>query len=240
MASVEHGGDQSRNSIPTNDVKVQQINLVPDDGGNSKGSYRSPMWKHFEKKIVCGEEKTKCNYCKKFRFEEASHFNDSFNTQMEVTHADEDANADPLMNFDLFLSNTTTIDHGGGHSCFSDSDEARIRARRKKFWEKAVDVQELCGPGETWWGVRGEMRDNFNYSNTPISYAEHFQNSRFVESILDVYWEIPPVAGPTLTHQTRYDPARAPSPTVEDGRYSLFQRLSLSQEAMPSPIVKNT
>ncbi|KAK0597391.1 hypothetical protein LWI29_024840 [Acer saccharum] len=75
MASVEHGGDQSRDSIPTNDVKVQQINLVPDDGGNSKG---------------------------------------------------------------------------GGHSCFSDSDEARIRARRKKFWEKAVDVQELCGPGETW------------------------------------------------------------------------------------------
>ncbi|KAK1575661.1 hypothetical protein Q3G72_007357 [Acer saccharum] len=38
----------------------------------------------------------------------------------------------------------------GGHSCF----EARIRARRKKFWEKAVDVQELCGPGETWWGVK--------------------------------------------------------------------------------------
>ena len=43
MASVEHGGDQSRDSIPTNDVQVQQINLVPDDGGNSKGSYRSPM-----------------------------------------------------------------------------------------------------------------------------------------------------------------------------------------------------
>ncbi|KAK4839924.1 hypothetical protein QYF36_026038 [Acer negundo] len=118
---------------------------------------------------------------------------------------------------------------GGGHSCFSDSDEARIRARRKKFWEKAVDVQELCGPGETWWGVRGEMRDNFNHSNTPISYAEHFQNSRFVESILDVYWEIPPVAGPSLTHQTRYDPARAPSPIVEDGRYGLFQRLGLGR-----------
>ncbi|TXG51405.1 hypothetical protein EZV62_023929 [Acer yangbiense] len=44
--------------------------------------------------------------------EEASHFNDSFNTQMEVTHADEDADVDPLMNLDLFLSNTTTVDHG--------------------------------------------------------------------------------------------------------------------------------
>ncbi|KAJ9568291.1 hypothetical protein OSB04_004257 [Centaurea solstitialis] len=80
---------------------------------------------------------------------------------------------------------------GGGHSCFKDSDEARQRSRRKKFWEKAVDVRELCGPGEAW----------------------------FVESILDVYWELPPVAGPSLTHQTRYDPARAPSPIVEDGRF---------------------
>lgn len=118
---------------------------------------------------------------------------------------------------------------GGGHSCFKDSDEARIRARRKKFWEKAVDVEELCGSGETWWGVKGEMRDNFNHSNKPISYAEHFQNSRYVESILEVYWELPPVAGPSLTHQTRYDPARAPSPIVEDGRYGLFQRLGLSR-----------
>ena len=68
-----------------------------------------------------------------------------------------------------------------------------------------MDVQELCGPGETWWGVRGEMRDNFNHSNTPISYAEHFQNSRFVESILDVYWEIPPVAGPSLAMFSKQD-----------------------------------
>ncbi|XP_020227952.1 uncharacterized protein LOC109809131 [Cajanus cajan] len=117
---------------------------------------------------------------------------------------------------------------GGGHSCFKDSDEARIRSRRKKFWEKAVDIEELCGPGEVWWGVRGYMRDNFNHSNKPISYAQHFQNSRLVESILDVYWELPPVAGPSLTHQTRYDPARAPSPIVEDGRYGLFKRLGLA------------
>ncbi|KAK9923406.1 hypothetical protein M0R45_031828 [Rubus argutus] len=118
---------------------------------------------------------------------------------------------------------------GGGHSCFKDSDEARIRSKRKHFWEKAVDIEELCGPGEAWWGVRGYVRDNFNHSHKLIPYAEHFQNSRFVESILDVYWELPPVAGPSLTHQTRYDPARAPPPIVEDGRYGLFQRLGLTR-----------
>ncbi|KAJ6947388.1 hypothetical protein NC651_001928 [Populus alba x Populus x berolinensis] len=118
---------------------------------------------------------------------------------------------------------------GGGHSCFRDSDEARIRLKRKLFWEKAVGIDELCGPNEAWWGVGGWMRDDFNHSNKPISYAEHFQNSRFIESILDVYWELPPVAGPSLTHQTRYDPARATSPIVEDGRYGLFQRLGLSR-----------
>ncbi|KAF5957045.1 hypothetical protein HYC85_004270 [Camellia sinensis] len=118
---------------------------------------------------------------------------------------------------------------GGGHSCFKDSDEARIRSRRKEFWEKAMDVEELCGPGETWWGVRGQMRDDFNHSNKVITYAEHIKNSRFVESVLDVYWELPPVAGPSLTHQTRYDPARASSPIVEDGRFGLFQRLGLNR-----------
>ncbi|KAK1285045.1 hypothetical protein QJS10_CPB20g00654 [Acorus calamus] len=119
---------------------------------------------------------------------------------------------------------------GGGHSCFGDSDEARIRAKRKKFWEKAVDIEELCGKdGEAWWGVRGHTRDDFNHSNKAISYAEHFQNSRFVESVLDVYWELPPVAGPSLTHQTRYDPARASEPILEDGRYGLFQRLGLTR-----------
>lgn len=118
---------------------------------------------------------------------------------------------------------------GGGHSCFRDSDEARIRYRRRKFWEKAVDTDELCGPGEAWWGVRGYMRDDFNHSNKAITYDEHFQNSRFVESVLDVYWEVPPVAGPSLTHQTRYEPARAPSPIVKDGRFSLFQRLGLTR-----------
>ncbi|KAK4723922.1 hypothetical protein R3W88_026701 [Solanum pinnatisectum] len=99
------------------------------------------------------------------------------------------------------------------------------RNLRKKFWEKAVDIDELCSPGEAWWGVRRQLRDDFNHSNQAISYAEHFKNSRFVESVLDVYWELPPVAGPSLTHQMRYDPARASSPIVEDGRYGLFRRL---------------
>ncbi|URE28409.1 hypothetical protein MUK42_05976 [Musa troglodytarum] len=118
---------------------------------------------------------------------------------------------------------------GGGHSCFRDSDEARIRMKRKMFWEKAVDRDELCGGGEEWWGVRGYMRDDFNHSNKAISYDEHFQNSRFVESALDVYWELPPVAGPSLTHQTRYDPARASDPIIEDGRFGLFQRFGLAR-----------
>ncbi|PKA61208.1 hypothetical protein AXF42_Ash006105 [Apostasia shenzhenica] len=118
---------------------------------------------------------------------------------------------------------------GGGHSCFRDSDEARIRIKRKTFWEKAVDVSELCGNGEAWWGVRGEMRDDFNLSNKAISYAEHFQNSRFVESVLDIYWDLPPVADPSLTHQTRYDPARAPDPIIEVGRFGLFRKLGLSR-----------
>lgn len=93
-----------------------------------------------------------------------------------------------------------------------------------------MDTEELCGVGETGWGVKGEVRDNFNQSNKPISYAEHFQNNQFVESILDVYREqLPPVAGPSLTHQTRYDPARVCSPIVEDGRHGLFQRLRLAR-----------
>ncbi|KAG6480857.1 hypothetical protein ZIOFF_057445 [Zingiber officinale] len=113
----------------------------------------------------------------------------------------------------------------GGHSCFIESDEARISMKRKRFWEIAVDRDELCGNGEEWWGAQGYMRDAFNHSNKAISYEEHFQNSRFVDSVLDVYWELPPVAGPSLTHQTRCGPARASDPIIEDGRFGLFQRL---------------
>lgn len=118
---------------------------------------------------------------------------------------------------------------GGGHSCFIDGDEARIRRKRRKMWEKAVDIEELCGDGETWWGVRGDMRDDFNQSSKAISYFHHFRISRFVESLLDVYWELPPVAGPSLTHQTRYDPARTSNPIVEDGQNLLFKRLGLTR-----------
>uniref|UniRef100_J3L080 Uncharacterized protein n=1 Tax=Oryza brachyantha TaxID=4533 RepID=J3L080_ORYBR len=118
---------------------------------------------------------------------------------------------------------------GGGHSCFWDSDEARLRSKRKSFWEKAVETDELCGKDDAWWGVRGYMRDNFNHSNKAISYKEHFQNSRLVESVLDLYWELPPVAGPSLTHQTRYDPARASDPIIEDGRFGMFQRIGLAR-----------
>ncbi|PNT70567.1 hypothetical protein BRADI_2g13630v3 [Brachypodium distachyon] len=118
---------------------------------------------------------------------------------------------------------------GGGHSCFWDSDEARLRSKRKKFWEKAVEIDELCGKDDAWWGIRGYKRDNFNRSNEAISHKEHFQNSRLLESVLDLYWELPPVAGPSLTHQTRYDPARASDPIIEDGRYGLFQRIGLAR-----------
>lgn len=117
---------------------------------------------------------------------------------------------------------------GGGHNCYEDSDEARIRAKRKQFWEKALDIKELCGPGDTWWGVRGQMRDNFNHSFEIISHAEHFENSKFVESVLDMYWELPPVAGPSLTHQTRYDPARSSEPVIPNHQKDLFRKLGLS------------
>jgi hypothetical protein len=118
---------------------------------------------------------------------------------------------------------------GGGHSCFWDSDEARLRSKRNKFWEKAVETDQLCGKDDAWWGVRGYARDNFNKSSEAISYKEHFRNSRLVESVLDLYWELPPVAGPSLTHQTRYDPARASDPIIEDGRHGLFQRIGLAR-----------
>uniref|UniRef100_A0ACD5U2C2 Uncharacterized protein n=1 Tax=Avena sativa TaxID=4498 RepID=A0ACD5U2C2_AVESA len=118
---------------------------------------------------------------------------------------------------------------GGGHSCFWDSDEARFRSKRSKFWEKAVEIDQLCGKDDAWWGIRGYMHDDFNRTNEAISYKEHFHNSRLVESVLDLYWELPPVAGPSLTHQTRYDPARASDPIIEDGRHGLFQRIGLAR-----------
>ncbi|XP_038985006.1 uncharacterized protein LOC103702544 isoform X2 [Phoenix dactylifera] len=118
---------------------------------------------------------------------------------------------------------------GGGHCCSRYCDEARIRERRKFFWKKAVDIDDLCGTGDAWWGIRGHMHDDFNRSSEAISYYEHVRNNMFVESVLDVYWELPPVAGPSLTHQTRYDPARAPDPIIEDGRFDLFRKPGLTR-----------
>ena len=71
---------------------------------------------------------------------------------------------------------------GGGHSCFRDSDEARLRFKRK-FWEKVVEIDDLCGKDGAWWGIKGYMRDNFNHSNKVTSHKEHFQNSRPVKCV---------------------------------------------------------
>ena len=65
-----------------------------------------------------------------------------------------------------------------------DGDEAWIRVQRKRFWEKVVDVDDLCGMGEAWWGIKGLMLDDSNCNGKATSYAEYFQNSRFVESVL--------------------------------------------------------
>jgi hypothetical protein len=103
---------------------------------------------------------------------------------------------------------------GGGHSCFRDSDKARLRFKRK-FWEKVVDIDDLCGKDGAWWGIKGYMRDNFNHSNKVTSQKEHFQNSRLVKFVLDMYWELRPVTGSSLTHQTRYDPTCAVDPSLK-------------------------
>jgi hypothetical protein len=80
---------------------------------------------------------------------------------------------------------------GGGHSCFWDSDEARLRFKRK-FWDKAVEIDDLYGKDGAWWGIKGYMRDNFNHSNKVTSHKEHFQNSRLMKSVLDMYCELRP------------------------------------------------
>lgn len=62
---------------------------------------------------------------------------------------------------------------GGGHNCFQDSDEARLTFKRK-FWKKAMEIDDLCGNDGAWWGIKGYMRDNFNHSNKVTSQKEHF------------------------------------------------------------------
>ncbi|KAI4325305.1 hypothetical protein MLD38_030717 [Melastoma candidum] len=81
-----------------------------------------------------------------------------------------------------------------------------------------------CLVGCSW------LSDTFNHSSTHVSNTEHFQNSRLPEEyVLDIYWELPFVVGPSLTHQSRYDPAITVPPIVEDGRHGLFQRLGLTR-----------
>lgn len=117
---------------------------------------------------------------------------------------------------------------GGGHSCSQDSNEALWRAARRDSWEKAVNISELCGPSDAWWGVRGQMRDNFNHSFVHITQEQHLENFKQIESFLDLYWELPPVAAPSLTHQRRYDPARTTHPLIKDEEEWLFAQLGLS------------
>ncbi|EPS70168.1 hypothetical protein M569_04595, partial [Genlisea aurea] len=116
---------------------------------------------------------------------------------------------------------------GGGHSCYGDSDEARERSYRKEnVWKGTLSTGQLCS-GDAWWGNRGEMLDDFHRKSQPMNYTEHFDNGRFAESVLDVYWELPPVAAPWLTNQTRYDPARTSHPVVKDGE--LFEKVGLGK-----------
>lgn len=96
------------------------------------------------------------------------------------------------------------------------------------MWEKSVHMSELCGPGDAWWGVKGQMRDNFNHSFVLITEEQHLENFKQIESSLDLYWELPPVAGPLLTHQQRYDPARTTDPIIKDHEKELFVKLGLS------------
>lgn len=108
------------------------------------------------------------------------------------------------------------------------SDEARIRAKWKKFWENAVDRDELCGPDEAWWEITGMMKDFSGSSYIPFTLSEHFNISRYLEYALDLYWKVPPVAGSSLNHQARYDPARVSWPIIEDGDYRSLELLGLS------------
>ncbi|XP_024523479.1 uncharacterized protein LOC9637997 [Selaginella moellendorffii] len=95
-----------------------------------------------------------------------------------------------------------------------NSQEARTRNLRKKMWENAVNISDLCSRGGAWWGKQGRAYDNFGKTNAPISYEQHVKNFHLLESILDTYWELPPLAAAYLTRQTTFDPARTSWPLV--------------------------
>lgn len=88
-------------------------------------------------------------------------------------------------------------------------------------------MSELCGDDDEWWGVRGYARDDFGHSYRKIPHSQHFENGRFLGDGLDVYWEVPPVASPLLTHQTRYDPARTVLPLLLGEDKAFFQEFGL-------------
>ncbi|KAF2323435.1 hypothetical protein GH714_035439 [Hevea brasiliensis] len=117
--------------------------------------------------------------------------------------------------------------HRGGHSCFRDSDESRIRSKRKKFWEKAVDIDELCGPNEVWWVLEAGCGITLITVTSQFPLRNIFRAAGLLNQS-SIFLGASPVAGPSLTHQTRYDPART-TPPIVDGRYGLFQRLGLGR-----------
>ncbi|EFJ04975.1 hypothetical protein SELMODRAFT_137953 [Selaginella moellendorffii] len=106
------------------------------------------------------------------------------------------------------------VSNGGGHTCSTNSQEAETRNLRKKMWENAVNISDLCSQGGAWWGKQGRAYDDFGKTNAPISYEQHVKNFHLLESILDTYWELPPLAAAYLTRQTTFDPARTSWPLV--------------------------
>lgn len=70
---------------------------------------------------------------------------------------------------------------------------------------------------EAWWGFKGLMLDDLNSNSKATSYAEHFQNSMFVQSVLHI------------CHQRRYYPAHAPDPIIEEGSFVVFRKLGLTR-----------
>ncbi|EFJ13896.1 hypothetical protein SELMODRAFT_121604 [Selaginella moellendorffii] len=118
---------------------------------------------------------------------------------------------------------------GGGHNCSIDSREAAARSQRKKSWDRAIEISEICSSKGEWWGVRGQMRDKPDRASVYITHRDHASNHGIFESMLQTYWELPPVASPGLSKQRSYDPARTPPPLLGDEDSVVFDAMGLSQ-----------
>ncbi|KAH9665901.1 Malonate--CoA ligase [Citrus sinensis] len=117
-------------------------------------------------------------------------------------------------------------DYGDAVSAIIVLEEKAKRDQEKS--KPVLSLQELCTWAKDKLAPYKLPTRLFLWDSLPRNAMG--KNNQFVESILDVYREqLPPVAGPSLTHQTRYDPARVCSPIVEDGRHGLFQRLRLAR-----------